>query len=101
MQKLKDGQRFSEVATAYSEDKARQGVSQTSVMRVVLQDLGICYLYTSLRAQTKAGCGGGGERVENTTTSRGLMHSNDRIKRIAPPHRGWGAPPYPLGESLS
>lgn len=27
MQKLKDGQRFSDVATAYSEDKARQGVS--------------------------------------------------------------------------
>ena len=26
MQKLKEGQRFSEVATAYSEDKARQGV---------------------------------------------------------------------------
>lgn len=26
MQKLKDGQRFSEVASAYSEDKARQGV---------------------------------------------------------------------------
>ena len=27
MQKLKEGQRFSDVATAYSEDKARQGVS--------------------------------------------------------------------------
>ena len=27
MGKLKEGQKFSEVATAYSEDKARQGVS--------------------------------------------------------------------------
>lgn len=27
MQKLKDGQKFNEVASAYSEDKARQGVS--------------------------------------------------------------------------
>ena len=27
MQKLKDGKRFNEVASAYSEDKARQGVS--------------------------------------------------------------------------
>ena len=27
MQKLKEGQRFSEVASTYSEDKARQGVS--------------------------------------------------------------------------
>ena len=26
MQKLKEGQRFNEVASAYSEDKARQGV---------------------------------------------------------------------------
>ena len=26
LQKLKEGQKFSEVATAYSEDKARQGV---------------------------------------------------------------------------
>ena len=26
LQKLKDGQKFNEVATAYSEDKARQGV---------------------------------------------------------------------------
>ena len=28
MQKLKDGQKFNEVAAAYSEDKARQGVSE-------------------------------------------------------------------------
>lgn len=27
MQKLKDGQKFNEVAATYSEDKARQGVS--------------------------------------------------------------------------
>ena len=28
LQKLKEGQKFSEVATAYSEDKARQGVRE-------------------------------------------------------------------------
>ena len=28
MQKLKEGQRFNEVASAYSEDKARQGVRE-------------------------------------------------------------------------
>lgn len=30
MGKLREGQRFSEVASAYSEDKARQGVSTSS-----------------------------------------------------------------------
>lgn len=29
MEKLKSGQRFSEVAAQYSEDKARQGVSES------------------------------------------------------------------------
>lgn len=31
MQKLKEGQKFNEVAAAYSEDKARQGVSNACV----------------------------------------------------------------------
>ena len=35
MQKLKDGQRFSEVATAYSEDKARQGVHTLSLIYLI------------------------------------------------------------------
>lgn len=30
LQKLKDGQKFNEVATAYSEDKARQGVRRNT-----------------------------------------------------------------------
>ena len=32
MEKLKEGQKFNEVATAYSEDKARQGVSNGNVL---------------------------------------------------------------------
>jgi len=31
MEKLKEGQKFNEVASNYSEDKARQGVSNTAV----------------------------------------------------------------------
>lgn len=34
MQKLKDGQRFSEVASTYSEDKARQGVRFSTINRL-------------------------------------------------------------------
>lgn len=34
MQKLKEGQKFNEVASAYSEDKARQGVSEIHQVHV-------------------------------------------------------------------
>lgn len=37
MAKLKDGQKFNEVASAYSEDKARQGVTRTQVVILCMQ----------------------------------------------------------------
>ncbi len=40
-----------------------------------------------------------GGRIEKTTTSKGLMHSNDHIKENWAMIEG-GAPPTPLGESL-
>ena len=36
LQKLKEGQKFSEVATAYSEDKARQGVREKRNIHLLL-----------------------------------------------------------------
>lgn len=37
MAKLKDGQKFNEVASAYSEDKARQGVTRIQVVILCMQ----------------------------------------------------------------
>ena len=50
MQKLKDGQRFNEVASAYSEDKARQGVSFPALQccnrdTAYMRNYTVCYIY--------------------------------------------------------
>ncbi len=42
-----------------------------------------------------------GGRIEKTTTSKGLMHSNEHIKENWAPDRGGSTPLPPLGESLN
>ncbi len=47
MAKLKEGQKFNEVASAFSEDKARQGVSYLSIVRYIIIAVLLIILYTS------------------------------------------------------
>ena len=54
LQKLQEGQKFNEVATAYSEDKARQGVRTVSSMRGRSDKIVICMKVILLSLLAKA-----------------------------------------------